>query len=527
MMRKAASLFKKRHAPARMPVVHLKSRPAPIGGWNARDPLAAMKPTDAVILENWQPRVADVVIRQGCADHVTGFAAKPKSLMLYTPPTGTNKMLAATDAGIFNASIAGALGASLKALTNGYLNWTQMGVSGGHYLCMFNGTDKPVFYEGVNFISIDAASVPAITGVTTTNLIAGHVYQRRLFMVEKNKLSFWYLPIDAIGGAALEFLLGPLCNKGGFLMAIGTWTIDGGSGPDDKIAFVTSEGEVIIFTGTDPSISTSWSLVGVYDLGAKPIGRKCFIKYGGDLVLITEFGALPLSKMLMSASIDFKVALSDKIVKAFTEAAASYGINDGWEAIVYPPQNLLIFNVPRGITQSDQYVMNTITRSWCKFTAWNAGAWAVFNKELYFADQTKIAKAFTARADYGLNITADAKTAYDYFGVDESKDWKLFRPQLLTDGNVVFNIGLSVDFQNNPPLATASYTVTAGAVWDAAHWDVDSWAAGLEIKQEWQTPSSYPGRCAAGLLRIATNSLEIQWAASDYIYEITPMGPLS
>ena len=71
------------------------SSPAPIGGWNARDPEAAMKPSDAVWLENWWPGTADVTVRKGAANHVTGIGGQVESLMAYSSPTA-QKMFAAT-----------------------------------------------------------------------------------------------------------------------------------------------------------------------------------------------------------------------------------------------------------------------------------------------------------------------------------------------------------------------------------------------------------------------------------------------
>ena len=51
------------------------SLPAPVGGWNARDALAEMAPTDAVTLVNWFPTPSQVVLRQGFAKWATGFAS--------------------------------------------------------------------------------------------------------------------------------------------------------------------------------------------------------------------------------------------------------------------------------------------------------------------------------------------------------------------------------------------------------------------------------------------------------------------
>ena len=107
---------------AKVQVTHVKSIPAPVGGWNARDPLAAMKPTDAVELVNWFPRVADCTIRGGEDDHVTGFAERPRSLMLYTPPTAANKLFASTNAGVYDVTNPGAVGAAVAVCTNGYFN---------------------------------------------------------------------------------------------------------------------------------------------------------------------------------------------------------------------------------------------------------------------------------------------------------------------------------------------------------------------------------------------------------------------
>ena len=61
------------------------SVPAPVGGWNARDPLSMMRPEDAVILENWIPRTADVTTRRGAAYHLTDLPAKVRTLASYTP----------------------------------------------------------------------------------------------------------------------------------------------------------------------------------------------------------------------------------------------------------------------------------------------------------------------------------------------------------------------------------------------------------------------------------------------------------
>lgn len=506
---------------ARPQAIIMESVPSPTGGWNARDALADMPPTDAVRLENWFPRVSDCTIRGGEVDYVTGFTKKLKTLALYTPPGGPNQMFAANDDGIFDATATGVVGAAEIACTNGYFNWTQMGVSGGHYLIMPNGKDELIYYDGTTWIVITAVSAPAITGLpgTTADLVSASIFKRRLMFCMNDTLSFWYLDVDVVGGAILEFDLGPLCNSGGFLMAIGTWTVDAGNGPDDYAVFVTSEGQVVVFKGDDPSLTTNWALVGVYDLKAKPIGRKCLKKYGGDLVIITQFGALPLAKMILAASISYKVALTDKIQNAFTLATQLGGSLEGWEAEVFPAQSAFIFNIPVFGDTYNQYVMNTVTKSWCKFSGWNASAFVVFNGQLFFADTLRVANAWVGAADHGTNIQASAQTAYNYFAVkSRSKEWTLMRPVLQIDGTLTFGFGLSIDFEDNTSLPQITYQVSGAGIWDVSLWDVGLWSPGLSVKKDWQTPFAFPGYCASGMLQIASNSSEVVWISTDYGY---------
>lgn len=497
-----------------------QSFPAPVGGWNAKDALADMKPTDAIALENWFPKTSYVEMRGGSTDHATGMTGTGKTLAVYNKFSGASEMYAITESGVYDVSSAGAVGASKAARTNGKHQWISFGDGTNQWLIMLNGVDKPLYYDGTTWTAVDAVSTPALTGVTTTNLIGVNIHKGRLFFIEKNTLSFWYLSSGVAGGALTEFDLAGVAQEGGFLMAMGTWTIDSGNGPDDRAVFVTSEGEVLVYAGTNPSSATDWGLVGVYKIG-KPLGRRCLSKIAGDLLIITQNGVFPMSAAIQSETIDYKLAISFKIENAFNEASQSYGENFGWKAQLYPTESALLINVP--IVEDgthEQYVMNTITKSWCKFKAWDAEDFAQFNNELYYVDGTKVIKAWTGAADNGSNITYYAKCAFSYFGdMVHVKKFKMFKPVLGVNGTINFLTDIDVDFSDNLIAGTATYNVVNNALWDSAIWDASSWAAGLEIVQQWTSPASYQGRCAAGKIKIDSNNLTVQWLANDYIYE--------
>jgi hypothetical protein len=41
------------------------------------------------------------------------------------------------------------------------------------------------------------------------------------------------LPVASIAGTAAKLTIAPFCKLGGYLVDIGSWSRDGGSGPDD------------------------------------------------------------------------------------------------------------------------------------------------------------------------------------------------------------------------------------------------------------------------------------------------------
>ena len=237
---------KNRAQKSQITISGVKQYPAPVGGWNARDALADMNPQDAVILQNWFPLPSYCEVRGGHATSATGLTNKCKTLAVYNALTGSNKMFAATSSGVYDVSSAGAVGAAVAVRTNGKHQWLMFGDGTNNWIMMFNGIDKPLYYDGTTWTAVDGASTPALTGVTTTNIIAGCNHQNRMFYILKNELGFWYLSAGTAGGALTEFDLSGIAKKGGYLMAMGTWTVDAGNGPEDRAVFVTSEGEIII-----------------------------------------------------------------------------------------------------------------------------------------------------------------------------------------------------------------------------------------------------------------------------------------
>jgi hypothetical protein len=500
-------------------IASIKTAAAPTGGWNARDNLGEMNPKDAVILDNLIPMTTQVALRDGSADHVTGITGEVETLAVYRKADGSNQMFGAAGSSIYDVTAAGTVGAAVQSgLSNARFQTTNFATSGGKFLWLVNGADSPRLYDGTTWTSVTGVSVPAITGVTTSKLVHVNVFQRRLWFTELDSFRIWYLPVDTNGGAASSFDLAPLFSQGGYLVGMGTWTLDSGSGMDDHAVFLSSEGQIAVYQGTDPTDATKWGLVGVYSVGS-PIGRRCFASYASDLLIISKDGVLPMSKALASSRVTTAISITDKISQPTTLATTVYETNYGWELAVFPEQNLLILNVP--VTGgSQQFVMYTINGSWCRFTGWDATCFVRMGSQLFFGTTGKVVQALVGTSDSGVNIDFEALPSFQYHGGMGLKRYTMARPIIATDNpSLGILLGLNVDFDQTAPVGVPTFPPVSTAVWDASTWDSGLWAGDLTIKKGWQTIGGV-GYCAAIHIKGSTGSAQVWWQSTDYVYEM-------
>lgn len=497
------------------------SLPSPVGGWNARDSLAEMPPTDAVLMQNWFPLTTECMVRKGYTKHATGFPAAVESLMMYSGGS-TYEMWAASNGSFYDATAAGAIGAAaVSGLSNSRWQWCNVATAGGNFMYTANGVDTPYLYDGATWTSITGVSAPAITGVTTTTLNSPIVFKSRVWFIQADTLKTWYLPANSVGGAANAVDMSAVAQLGGYIVDHATWTIDAGQGVDDYYVAVTNRGEIIVYQGTDPSSANTWALRGVWRLG-QPVGKRCLFKLGGDLLLISQDGLLPLGAALQSSRVNPRVALTDKIQYAVSSAIDTYGANFGWQVMYYAQQNMLWLNVPvnEGSGQ-EQYVMNTITKNWANFTGMEANCWGVFNELPYFGSSDYVGLAWDGYTDNGADITADCLQAFsDYKSPGIYKRFTMTRPIFRSNGSPSVLSSMNIDFDTSTSTAPLSFVAVSYATWDGVSslWDSAVWGGGLNVIQNWQSVTG-AGYYAAPQMKITSSGIDVRWVSTEIVYE--------
>lgn len=488
------------------------SLPAPVGGWNARDSLADMASTDAVVMKNWFPATTECVMRHGYSKWATGLPGAVESIIDYEGGS-TSKLFAASQGKIYDITSGGAVGAAVvSGLSNARMNYCNISTAGGNFIMCANLADNPKLYNGTSW------SDASITGVTATKLGSPIVFKNRVFFTESGTLKTWYLPVQSIGGAANPVDMSAVAQLGGYIVAHGTWTIDAGTGVDDFYVAVTSKGEIIVYQGTDPTSANTWALKGVWRLGT-PVGNRCLTKFGGDLLYISQDGLVPLASALQSSRINPRVALTDKIQFAISTAVSNYGAQFGWQVIYFARENQLWLNVPVSAGLQEQYAMNTITKNWGQYQGWAAYCWEIYKDQPYFGSDGYVGKAWDTYADNGTNITATCLQSFSAYGAPGVlKRYTMIRPILRTTGSPALLGSINTDFDVTESTSTLAFSPSNTAVWDSGIWDTSTWASDLTIVQNWQGVNGV-GYYAAPQIRAASKTIDVRWVSTDIVFE--------
>lgn len=494
-----------------------KSITAPVGGWNARDAIAAMAPTDAVSLVNWWPRQSDVVTRPGSKQFCdTGETGHRVQSLLQHSYGAIHTMLAGVNGKIYDVSTA-----TKSLLSSGFASdyWVSDCLGGRTFLV--NGADTMQVYDGSTLA--DAT----FTGVDLSTISFIEVYKERIFAVEKNSQRMWYGGVGSVTGALNVFDFSVVSSFKGNLMLLGRLKGDGGDGGNDDIFLaIFEEGDVIAYTGSDPDDPLNWSMLGKYHIG-KPLSRFGIIDADDDLYLLTSRGYEKLGDLAKYGnSAPQRLILSYKIQQAVQDDINFVGVSDDWRLHLWPGGQMLIGNVPRPSTGRCYHARNINTGAWAKFRNFNAYAWSMFGIKCYFGGDDGKIYEFSDKysSDNGVDIVSDAQPAWNFLGyAGYQKEVSLVQAVLSASSRPPTMVTVGVDFEALP--VTTYETGESGTFyyWDQCYWDQAYWFGKTTTYRQWLSRSALGD--AIGLrVRVQTNQAAVSWNKTNILFTLG--GPL-
>jgi hypothetical protein len=319
------------------------------------------------------------------------------------------------------------------------------------------------------------------------------------------------------------------------LSYLASWTIDAGDGIDDFLVAVGSNGDVMVYKGTDPSAAATFSLVGVWFIGQIPVGRRAYCQFGGDLVLISAEGVYPISyvtrggaEMLQASSKEY----SSKIRAAIGPDLRASFTQRGWEALVHPSERVIMVGVPDyGPRKSFQYALSTTTNQWTTFQDIPAYSYGIIGGYSFVGTRdgrvlitlNGFFDAVAYGASVGDGIYGTIQQAYSGFNAPAlSKHFMMIRPAFLSEGEPGISAEVTVNYKMSELASFPTYTIGSLAVWDVSLWDVAKWSGGPRSFADWRSVGSI-GFAGSATLRTACVGDTIL-AGIDYMYSIG--GPL-
>jgi hypothetical protein len=452
------------------------SFPAPVKGWIEDENLAANKGGGALVMDNWFPQQATVRVRGGALKVADVGSSPVLSVIPYE--TAVRKLFAATATAVFDVSAhnpAITVSAAFSGQSSGYWSHVQFGTPAGSFLVMVNGSDNARYFDGTAWFELSATSSPiALTGVASSDLSQVWMHGSRLWAIEKDTLNAWYLPVDQLGGAALAFPLGAVFQRGGRLVIGASWSMDTGDGMDDRCVFITDLGEVAVYQGNNPNDASAWALVGRYDMG-RPVGTDT-LRIGGDLLISTEDGLVPLSAVLSKEPGGMSVsAASQAIQLSWQRAVRLRDTTKPFTLAKITDRNMALVGLPH---RAETFVCNIQTGAWCRFTGWDVQSIGVYNGAGYFGDSLgNVYLIEGAGSDAGEIYTARLAWQPSHAGgPGRVKQYHMARATFRALVPFKAKLSVATDYGRDFPTAPGVQEITNNeARWDIGQWDVSRW----------------------------------------------------
>lgn len=486
--------------------------PAPVGGLNTS--AGSPPPTDCTVLWNMAASEYGLRTRLGWREWCTGLDGEVRTLMPFTGSTKDgqkDRLFACTSTGIYDVTASGALTVANRKVTfptqNADSGWGVSTVmvtnAQGHLLCYADEANGYYIYTEAassfgpadTWIKVDATQV---TGVDPAKFAWVMAWKNMLWFVERDSANAWYLPVGAAVGAATKFQFGNKFKTGGDLRGLWCWTM-GGADVDDALVALSGGGDVLAYKGSDPSQSGGFFQSGSWTFpGAFPAGRRLCTDVGGDLLIITMFGLIPLSRVSGGTPLASTQYDTAKIGNLFNQLGGSSRALRGWCARLHPADNSLVTLIPQAAgAPSQQLVMSTLNKSWSRYRDMPIGVAAeAWRGTLYFGTEDGRVCANDGYLDGvdrlgqgGTAIKFALVTAFSDLERPTQKRVQLIRPTILT-------LGAAPEYQAEARYGwdmteagfPAQFPGAGGSLWDAANWDPDA-AGGV-----WQSDVYEPTR---------------------------------
>lgn len=410
------------------------------------------------------------------------------------------------------------------------LSAARISTLGGNYTVIATGSSAPGIWNGSTFtLYTQDTGTYAITGtdkatVCSSAITSVAVHSGHIFLFNKDSTKFYYLALSSLAGAVSTIDSGMFVRSRGI---IGGGVFVATQGTDKSMqgfAVIGDNGEVAIYTGTDPSTISTWKLEGEVIIPGKPIGHRAIVSTGRDMLVLTDTGLYSVAALCTGN----KLSLSAPI----TELLAANSVT-GMELIYDSHKERVIINVP--VTASaisiTQFVYHLDSKTWTTWSGNQATTIAASGSTLMCAVGKTIWKLDDEYLDEtSSGVYADIVSKLEWspsmYGNSGKKRWIKASPQFRAYGTIAISIGMISDFETQDRLASAGSWSGLNLSWDTlstvtwGQWAAMGWASDELSPLSWK---GLTGTGYAGALTMTTSTAmsPIKFVACNLVMEHT------
>lgn len=467
----------------------------PVKGLNFRSPAISLDPREALVLDNVLPKASSGELRAGYVDYVTGI---PGSINTMTPFIGNlledSRTFAFNDNGeVFDVTFPTTTPEVLVKTDQIDGVWDYANSQGGAENYMIVVSPNGGYWT---YSKSEGFKQREITGDGAgKRFVSVFNWKDRVWLIEENSSKAYYLGIGAIQGEAKMFDFGPVMNQGGYLNFGSNWTFNAGYDIDDYLVLVSTSGEVIVYKGYNPDSADTFTLQGVWYIGKTPKGNKCFTQYGGEMLIMSALGVVPVSKLVNGAvASDFQVA-SANIQPVLKDVFNTYSNTYGWDMEMIYNQNFVMLKTPQKSNGRHVYwVMNVQTGAWGNVSGMPMNCSIQVVDDLYFGTTDgRVCKAFIGDTDGasidgtpGRPIIGRYMGGFNDFETPTNlKIYQMARPIFLANDNPRVGVSMAVEYEAKMPSVDAGFSGETGGRFDVDKWNECVWSGGTNTYAAW------------------------------------------
>jgi hypothetical protein len=353
-------------------------------------------------------------------------------------------------------------------------------------------TDGTVLWDYVspqlaNVIGPSIADQRAGRSPDPEKLVHVTVWGNRVWFTERDTTRAWYGILDGVFGEFTSFDFGGRFRLGGALVGLFSWSYDGGRNDlSTKLVAISTSGDIVIYGGSDPSSIDTFAIQGVWSVGGVPAGRSIATDFGGDMLILSLQGVVPLSRLITGANrFNPEQYETYKVGNIFNLLSSEFGQFRGWNVVLHPTDNTLLVTIPQGVDiATTQLAMSLQKKSWSRYRDLPILSCSPWNGVLHFGTSDGRVCRNEGYVDNVLLSDPNAFTPvawslldrYNNLGNGNQKIVHRIIPQIssgqttpLVQAKALYNLSL---LEPPPP---AGSSLSGGGEWDQAVWDQAVW----------------------------------------------------